>query len=154
MISGFMTPAKVVVLALAIAAAIGIYMIRSSEAEQGAPRVSSSGDIQSQVPGRLVDWIKGEGEDGTAFDLFCEYDAFVKVTDNVISDVVDGTFGDSLTESKGRPVLRGEPVDHGDTDLFSVRAYRDELGDLQTGCAPESIRIQHGLSAPLGTPSP
>lgn len=151
--------------ALSVVLAGAIYMIRGTEAD--SPEQARPLPFQPQIEGRMVSPIYGDTDHGGYFAL-CEYDADVRIKDGVVVDIVDGVFGNVISSSKGLRVDVGERVlggdgvrpggDEADLDwgagVSVARVYRDDSGNLHTGCAPESVITYEEpvRELPLATP--
>jgi hypothetical protein len=139
---------------LVVAAGLAVYAIRSGLADDPV-----SQELRPEVEGRLVGPIAGETATGS-YEVKCEFDALVDIEGQevvVVREQGSGAkvaAGDMIAESMYEPDRPGV-----DSHLESgplgqrqsnVSVYWGKDGALHAGCAPESIKTEGGISAPLG----
>jgi hypothetical protein len=152
------------VVAVSTVAAAAVYFIRATEA--GPPSQTADSILKPQVDGRLLDLIMGEKLDGSGYSMLCEFDAWVEIKDGLVVSVRENVFGSPLTQSIGLAVEKGERVEATGFEIppgtagweagaSVARVYRDQAGNLQGGCAPESVVTEDDRppgGPPLATP--
>ena len=142
------------VLLAAIAGGVAVYAIRGGLADD-----SADAPFSPEVEGRLVNSIIGETLTG-GYEIKCEFDASVDIEGQTVVAVrQQGTFakvqpGDQIVESMyelPRPGVDSQ-LEMGPLGQRQggVSVYWGKDGALHYGCAPESIKTENGVSAPLG----
>jgi hypothetical protein len=137
-----------------LVAGIAIYAVRVGLAEDPAAE-----QLRPEVDGRLVLPIFGTTIDGSN-QIKCEFDALVGIEGQTVVNVnaqgtsADVRVGDKIAELMYEPPQPGavSQLEMGPLGQRqgNVRVYWGKDGALHAGCAPESIKTENGVSAPLG----